>query len=536
MSEKLERYDEKGESLVKALKQKEKQEVKKVKSVLPKESKDFEENSKWREYREKLSKQDKILFDKALKLDRAKNDYLSYLQYCYKGFQCTKFAIFLTQILQNVVERIESNKRVRLLLSVPPRHGKSMICTKSLPSWFIGRNPTKHAIITAYNADLAEKFGDANRKKIKEFGKDIFNVEVSDSLDNKTEFELSKYGGSVMSVGILGGITGNGGELIIVDDPYKNGQDAESTIIRNQIEEVYRDSIASRVEGKGNAIIIIQTRWHEEDLCGVLSKEDEWIVVNVPAVWDSEQEDKQMHRSFGETLCPELGYDAEWAYKTKASVGEKKWESLYQGRPSIDSGNIFKKSTFNFYKKEDLPNSFEEITMSIDATFKDTKTSDFVAIQVWGRQGARHYLLKRIKKRLGFTATCRMIKILLSEYSKTKRILIEEKANGCSIIEVLSNQISGIVPISPTDSKVSRANAVTPYFDAGNIFFPSKEIDSNINDMIDEITKFPNSTHDDEVDAMTQYLNEISHKYYGKFDKNKTFITARAIISGGIKI
>lgn len=400
-----------------------------------------------------------------------------------------------------------------------PTHNSETI-TKTLPSWFVGRNPDKNAILTAYNADLAEKFEDANRQKTREFGKDIFGIEISESQDNKTLYQIKGHVGGVMGVGIQGGITGNGGELIIIDDPYKNSTEANSSSTRSLIENIYRDSIYTRLQGKGNGLIVIQTRWHEEDLCGILEKEGKengWICINIPCICEDEKHDALKRRK-GETLCPELGFDAEWANATKNSVGLKVWDALYQGHPSIEGGEIFTREMIKQYKPSELPSSFEEEVISCDLTFGGkAQSNDPVAIQVWGRVGANHYLLKRINKRMNFNEMCITIKMVSYAYPNARKKIVEKKANGQAVIDTLNSVIGGFVPYDPKmESKISRANSVAPLLLSGNVFLPCKEIDNKIENMIEEMMKFPNSTHDDDVDAMTQYLISSTNTSSGK--------------------
>lgn len=482
-----------------------------------------------------------------IKVVKARNNYIDYLKLVYPNYILTQFHKFLALICDTAIKRVEKANmpnatqedikkgRIRILLSVPPRHGKSETITKTLPSWFIGRNPTKNAILTAYNADLAEKFEDSNRQKTREYGKKVFGVEISETQDNKTLYQL-KNGGGVMGVGVQGGITGNGGELIIIDDPYKNSVEANGPATRKLIEDTFRDSIYTRLQGKGNAIIVIQTRWHEQDLCGILAKEQGWVVINIPCVCDDEKHDP-LKRKLGETLCDELGFDYEWALQTQKSVGKKVWEALYQGHPSIDGGEIFTREMIKYYTKTTLPPNFEEITMSCDLSFGGIKKqNDPCAIQVWGRVGANHYLLKRIKKRYTFNEMCNTIKLVSASYPQLRRKIVEKKANGQAVIDSLNSVIGGFEAFDPKMvDKVGRANAITPLFESGNIFLPSKDIDDTIDEMVEEMMQFPNSDHDDEVDAMTQYLNSYSYKYGGRICTN-SYIKVLNNALRGIKI
>jgi predicted phage terminase large subunit-like protein len=304
--------------------------------------------------------------------------------------------------------------------------------------------------------------------------------------------------------------------LIIVDDPYKNGQEAGNPTVRATIETMFRDSVLTRAEGKGNAIIVIHTRWHDEDLIGRLSKEEGWVVVNLPMVADGGFD--VLKRIKGEVLVPELGFTAERVKEIMTSVGKRVWNALYQGKPSLENGNIFQRHQFKFYETNTLPATFDEVSQSWDLSVDNKKTSDFVSGQVWGRKGGDHYLIKRIKKRMSFTETVEIIKQVTANYPDARRIYIEKRANGGAVIETLNREIGGIIAVNPKESKVARAEAVSVYFESGNIYLPSEKIDKNIEDYINEFLRFPNSDFDDEVDSTTQYLNEVRLKNSGKIN------------------
>lgn len=393
-----------------------------------------------------------------------------------------------------------------------PTHN-SMSITETLPSWFLGNNPDLSVIITAYNADIAEKFGDRNRQKVKEFGKDIFGITISESQDNKTLFQIKGHQGQCFSAGILGGLTSNPAALIIVDDPFKNGEEAESQDVRDRVERVYWDSVDTRARALGSAIIVIHTRWHEDDLIGRLMKKKGFYVINIPTVWEK-GEDRLLHRKVGEVLAPELGHTVEWAMNKKQNVGSRVWNALYQGKPFVEGGNIIKREQLKFYNKRSMPNEFDEIVLSCDLSFGGTKTNnDPNCGVVWGRSGANHYLLKRFNKKCGFQETLTLIKLFCSEFPKMRKKLIEAKANGKATIELLGQEISGVVGFDPKGaSKEARLRLVAPYFEAGNIYLPDETIDPDIEDVVEEILKFPNATHDEYVDTTTQYLLDYSYK------------------------
>ena len=482
------------------------------------------------EYYNNLSDADKLSFQEQIKKKKLRENYASYVQYIYgDSYIMTKFHKVLCSICQNVVERVERGQQVRILLSTPPQVGKSSTLTETLPSWFIGRNPDLSCIITAYNADIAEKFGDRNRQKVKEFGKDIFGVEISDSQDSKTLFQIKGHQGQIFSTGILGGLTSNPSALTIVDDPFKNGEEVENKDIRDKVERVYWDSIETRTRKLGGAIIVIHTRWHEDDLIGRLATKEGFIVVNFPTVWDKGV-DKLLGRKIGETLCPELGMTGEWAMKTKKNAGSRVWNALYQGKPFVETGTIINRDNIKFYKKNQLPPVFDEITLSCDLSFGGTKSNnDPNCLAVWGRVGANHYLIKSINRKCGFQETIVLIKNLCAEFPTMRKKLIEKKANGNATIEMLNQQISGIIPFDPlSNSKETRFKLVAPYFESGNVWLPDESACEESEEIVSQLLKFPNASHDEYVDTTSQYLLDYSYKH----ESNKIGTDSRYKIIG----
>ena len=474
------------------------------------------------EYIKNLTPSQKQQMLMEIKYRKARNDFGEYLTLVDDSYKITKFHRFLINVCQSAVERVEKNqkdlinaKKTYICVSVPPQLGKSTTITKSLPSWFVGRNPDLSAILVAYNGDFGENFCDSNRQKTREFGKQVFDISINETQDTKEKYAIDKHKGFVMGRGINAGITGNGCELLIIDDPYKNSNEANSSTYRESVSRVFKDSCLTRLHA-GGVCIIIHTRWHESDLIGEQAKEDDTIVINIPLVCDSKND--PLHREIGETLCPELGIGKNFADEIQKRVGLKIFNALYQGHPSIDGGEVFKRDNIKYYTRETLPCRFEEETISCDLSFGGIKKqNDPCAIQVWGRVGANHYLLKRIKKRMTFTEMCEMIKIVSAHYPNAKKKIVEKKANGQAVIDSLNNEIGGFEAYDPkmTD-KLGRANAITPYFESGNIHFPCEKIDPTIEEMVDEMLKFPNGAHDDEVDAMTQYLNTWQYRCSGR--------------------
>ena len=187
-----------------------------------------------------------------------------------------------------------------------------------------------------------------------------------------------------------------------------------------------------------------------------------------------------------------------------------------------------------FYEKADLPTDFDEITLSADLSLGGTSAdSDPTCISVWGRKGANHYLLKVINKKMGFTEQQNSINRLCADYPTIKRKIVEKKANGQAIMETLGKNISGIIPYDPKgDSKVSRLQAVTSYFEAGNIYFPNEKVMPNIEEFVEQLLKFPACAHDDFVDTLSQYLLNYEYRSVGKVSTDSSYASLSDALRG----
>lgn len=416
----------------------------------------------------------------------------------------TKFHLFLCEQVQKFLETDTGHPYDILLLSTPPQVGKSVTITETLPSWYLGRHPEHRVIEISYNSDFAKRFGRRNREKIKEFG-DLFGIGLSPETKSVEMFELSNKRGSMLSTGVTAGVTGNPCNLMIIDDPIKNREGADSESERQKLWEEWLSSYKTRLAPKKAKVIVIQTRWHEDDLFGRLSKDPFATVMNFPM---EAEENDLLGRKPGEPLVPEIGKDANWLkhfkmameqgdVETEGESGIRAWNALYQGRPTSAEGNMLRREWWQDYEYTD-DMEFEHLLLSVDAAFKDYETSDFVVMQIWGKRGPNIYLIHQIRKHLNFQATMENIMQLKALY-KVKEILVEDKANGSAIIQVLRRKIEGIIPVEPRGSKESRVNAISFAIESGNVYLPvNKKFRGQF---IEECSQFPNGKHDDVVDA-----------------------------------
>lgn len=429
---------------------------------------------------------------------------------------CTELDMFL--------EAVQQKRSPRLMLTMPPRAGKSELVSRRFPAYALGRFPNMSLIGTSYGADLASRMNRDIQRIIDDpvyeklfpetrlSGKNVRTVASGNYLRNSDIFEIVGHRGSYRSAGVGGGITGMGGDILLIDDPIKDRAEADSQTIRQSVWDWYTSTLYTRL-APGGGILLVQTRWHMDDLAGRLleaermGEGDRWRMINFPAI--AEHDEK--HRKAGEALHPER-YPLEQLLTIKKAIGTRDWEALYQQHPTPDGGNIFKAEWLRFWTPTTLPSNFDQMVLSWDMTFKDGDDTDYVVGQVWGRKGADRYLIDQIRARMGFTDTVAAFKAQAAKYPRARRKLIEDKANGPAIIDTLKHTLSGIVAVTPDGSKTARAHAVTTFFEAGNVYIPSPEIYVWARDYIAELTQFPGAVHDDQVDATTQALRDMERR------------------------
>ena len=183
---------------------------------------------------------------------------------------------------------IAAGRLDRLIVNMPPGHGKSELGSIHFPAWYLGHWPDRRVIVAAHTADLARRFGRRTRDILDEHGPEFFGVRVSEDSAAAGRWEIQKRRGSLIATGVGGPITGERADLIIVDDPIKNAMEATSVVYREKLKEWYKTTLRTRLQPRG-AIVIIMTRWHEDDLCGWLLKRQEeggrrWDLLNLPAL------------------------------------------------------------------------------------------------------------------------------------------------------------------------------------------------------------------------------------------------------------
>lgn len=478
---------------------------------------------------------------------RLRSDYSAYVQHVVPGYFMSKFHKYLCDTIQEFLEAPCERDMDILLIDVPPQHGKSETITATLPSWFLGNHPTDDVIIAGYETSFSEGFNRSNRDRYNEYAPSIWKDAAPNTSVQGVSLWQTAKGGECYAAGLKAGITGHGAELFIIDDPIKNKEQADSETVLAKIHDEMGPSVQSRIH-PGGKLIVIQTRWVEGDVIGWIEANwSEWIwkKISLPCEYDEEAAaiaPCPLGRKVGDALIgAHLGDDEskmpakirvnnKWLKSKKLMVirsdGERTWNALYQGRPSAAKGNLYKPQWWKYYSRDkSLLNKMEYLQLSIDATFKDTEVSDYVAMELWGLYGRNAYLWKIVNKRMGFIETVNKIKAITAEYPEIDELVIEDKANGPAIIETLqySDGVPPIVAVNPKGGKYSRGQATSAYVESGACYLPDdlssleendvewggKDDVRGIDKFIEQHRSFPFGKNDDMVDAQTQSLTRI---------------------------
>ena len=432
---------------------------------------------------------------------QVQNNFASFVENTVHDYKGAYYLNDLFFRLQKFYTDVIAKKSPRLIINMPPRHLKSETATIRLPLFAMLNNPYFEIIIASANQDLSNKFSRAARDLLKhDYVTKNWDVKVEQNNKSIEGWSLGNKS-ALKAVGIGGQVNGFGGHIVIIDDPIKNPIEANSSRLKDAQYDWFETVAAKRI-APGGGIIIILTRWAEDDIAGRLIKKfpDRWDVVKYKAV----AEEDEGFRKIGEVLHP-TRFSLKEMLEFKETTSPQYWAALYQQEPRLISGNLFQKEYFdnNRFHENQLPERFDLIISSWDLPFSDKKTSDFVAGITLGLRKNKIYLLNLVHGQYDFPATQRKV---LDEFKlyKPNAILIEARANGQAIIDSIKSIVNGVIPIHPQEDKISRANAIMPMLESGQILFPREQDAPWFLKFSDELLGFPRAAHDDIVDAFTE--------------------------------
>ena len=409
------------------------------------------------------------------------------------------------------LEAVTRGEIRNLLLNLPPRHMKSLLVSVFWPTWAWTFDPSVRWLFTSYTQSLSTRDSLKSRRIIqsswyqRHWGS---MFELTSDQNVKTRYENDKTGYRI-STSVGGSATGEGASCLVCDDGH-NVNEVESDTRRQTVLDWWDQVMSTRLDDpKTGCKVIVMQRIHENDLSGHVLEQGGYEHLCLPA----EYEPREYVTSIGfvdprtqpdEPLWPER-FGTPELDELKRRMGSYAAAGQLQQRPSPAEGGVIKRHWWQWY--DEVPPKFEEQLQSWDCAFKDKSSSDYVVGQVWGRRGAKKYLLDQTRARLTFTGTLDAIRKMSAKWPQAKAKLVEDKANGTAVLDTLKREIDGLIAVEPRGGKESRAHAVTPTIEAGDVYLPRAASWSA--EFCEECAAFPNGAHDDQVDAMTQALSRM---------------------------
>lgn len=438
------------------------------------------------------------------------------------------------RLIARHLEAVERGEIKRLMITMPPRHGKSMLASEFFPAWYLGRNPSDYVIAATYAQDLADDFGRKVRNQISDpsFGAVFPGVSLRNDSQAARRFQIAgpqdafttTQDGAYFAVGVGGPLTGRGAHLLLIDDPVKNREEADSELIRKKTKDWYTSTAYTRLM-PGGRIVIIQTRWHEDDLSGWLlseHKHEDWEVLDLPAISPT-----------GKALWADQ-YDIPALEKIKLAIGPRDWSALYQQRPSPESGNYFKaewlktyevappRETLNIYGGSDYAVTADGGDYTVHVVIGVDPAGRLYLLDMWRSQTASDEwveafcdLVKKWKP-IGWAEETGQIKSGVGPF--LLRRMMERKA------------FVGRETFPTRADKAVRAQAIRGRIAMNGLYLP-------INapwraDLHSEMMSFPVGVHDDQVDALGlvgQLLDRMMAGQPARFPEPKRVLPPGAV-------
>ena len=398
-----------------------------------------------------------------------------------------------------------AERPLRLIVSMPPRHGKSEMLSHWTPVWYLANWPSKRVGLASYAAEFAAEWGRKARDSVEEHEWQL-GLQLRADLNRASHWQLIT-GGGMMTAGVGGPFTGYGFDLMIVDDPIKNRQEANSPTLRQHLWDWWRSTARTRLE-PGGSIIIVMTRWHQDDLVGrLLSDEldeahgDQWEHIRLPALAEA---DDPLGRELDAPLWPER-YGADSLASLRVSVGPQDWPGLYQQRPSMEGGGVFKSHWWVFEEKPNTDGA--QVFQFWDTAYKAGEQNDYSACCTMATSSTGYVVLDVWRGRVEYPDLLRAMQTLAERY-KPGSIFVEDAASGQSVVQSLRRETRlPVLPVPPRGDKVLRANRVTGTVEANKVVLPKGA--PWVPAFLEELSAFPTGVHDDQVDAFVGCLDQF---------------------------
>lgn len=444
----------------------------------------------------------------------------------------------LELIDKELVQLTDSPTEDRLIITMPPQEGKSVRVSRRFPTWLLVHNPDLRIAIISYTDEMARRHGADVKSDVETFNGDEHTIDLGISLrkDSKAagRWGIAGHKGSVFCAGVGGSITGKAVDILIIDDPIKNMKEAQSETYREGLKDFWRGVAIPRM-GPGTKCVIIQTRWHEDDLAGWVQKNEpgQWRVVNIPA--QAEGADP-LGRKPGEYMVSARG-DRQWE-RIKKNVGSFVWAALYQGRPSPVAGGLFKRADMRYWatvprnpsrhglmhgaridlggRVVELDDCWRFLTVDLAATVKTS--ADWTAVGVWAiTPDGDLVLLDGDRKRIEEKSHWNLVRPLREKW-QADVVFVESSMIKSTLVYEAGKANVPIQELKADTDKVTRALPATVRAETGRLWFPAVSLMPEVGEWVNELVSFPNAAHDDRVDVVSYAARVHAAHWLGQRD------------------
>jgi len=429
---------------------------------------------------------------------------------------------------------IASGKIKRLMVFIPPRHGKSMLISQYFPAWYLGMYPEKRIILSSYEFEIAASWGRKAREVFRETGQEFYGLKINDDASANNWWEIKHHNGGMVTAGVRGAITGKGANVLIIDDPVKNAEEARSKLIRDRNWDWFQSTAYTRLEPDG-AIILIMSRWHYDDLAGrcLAESEEHWDVINLPAIAVEDENYKYVKRKKGEALWQDR-FSLKRLLEIKNEIGNYWFNALYQQSPTEEEGNIFKREYFKYFEEEDdfyvlndvdrkRYKKYDCITFqTIDLAISEKESADYTVIGTFTVTPKKDLLVLDIyRARIDMPKQRQVIQDLYYKW-KPAYIGIENQSYQMALIQELRQMGFPVKELKAIGDKTARALSISTRYGAGTVYH--KRGASWINNLEEELLQFPHGEHDDQVDVLSYAGLEVVKMGVPMDDKTKELV------------
>jgi predicted phage terminase large subunit-like protein len=404
-----------------------------------------------------------------------------------------------------------------IVVSAPPRHGKSTVTSLYYPAWFLGTFPECRVILASYEADFAATWGQKTRQLLEDHGPSLYGVRVDDSSRAASRWDLHRQPGGMVTAGVGGPITGRGAHLLVIDDPLKNAEQASSPTIREKQWEWWLSTARTRLE-PGAVVVVVMTRWHEADLAGRLlmaSRDggDPVTEVRLPAL--AERNDR-FDRKPGEALWP-ARYDTGYLEHSREVMGPYWFAAMYQGRPTPEEGGIFDRNDFRYFDIDGdyvvlrRPEGSKRFAAGlckkfqvVDLAASEKETADYtVMTEIWVTPEKDMLVNSVVRERVAVPDQPAFFK----RHHAGGPVKFEVIGYQTGIVQTMLREGFPAESVHPDKDKVTRAGAAGALYRGGKVYH---RLGARwLHDFEAELLAFPVGEHDDQVDTIAYGANAL---------------------------